>query len=260
MTTLPTEPAPDRPPHDRREAVKYHNRRAIIDAAAALAEERGLGGFTVTDLADRAGVSRRTIFNHFAAADDAVHARFSELLGVFVDNFARVVEATPPPAEPSIGAVLEQLADVIERTELVPAMCHIARLMGASENSPTTAVWSHEVIETLTARLAAEITDRVPEAPTFTVDLLATLLLHALAVAFQRWAEETGAVDTPASRSTWLRVLREAVERLRHGFADPAPGGGAPGAGTPSPEAPGAGTPGPEAPGAGTPGPETPRP
>ena len=32
------------------------------------------------------------------------------------------------------------------------------------------------------ARLAAEITDRVPGAPSFTVDLLASRLLHALAV------------------------------------------------------------------------------
>lgn len=220
VTNLPAEPARHHPPEDRREAVKYHNRRAIIDAAAALAAERGLGRFTVNDLADRAGVSRRTIFNHFASADDAVYARFSELLGVFVDNFARVVEATPPPANPSPGAVLEQLADVIERTELVPAMCHIAHLMGASEDSPITAMWAHEVFQTLTARLAAEITDRVPGAPSFTVDLLASLLLHALAVSFERWAEETGAVDTPDSRETWRRLLRTAVDRLRHGFAD----------------------------------------
>ena len=220
MTNLPAEPAQDRPPEDRREAVKYHNRRSIIDAAAALAADRGVGRFTVNDLAERAGVSRRTIFNHFASADDAVYARFTELLGVFVDNFARVVEATPPPARPSPGAVLEQLADVIERTELVPAMCHIARLMGASEDSHTTAVWAHEVFQTLTARRAAEISDRVPGASAFTVDLLASLLLHALAVAFEKWAEETGAVDTPDSRMTWHRLLRTAVDRLRHGFAD----------------------------------------
>ena len=68
VTNLPAEPARHRPPEDRREAVKYHNRRAIIDAAAALAAERGLGRFTVNDLADRAGVSRRTIFNYFASA------------------------------------------------------------------------------------------------------------------------------------------------------------------------------------------------
>jgi hypothetical protein len=99
-------------------------------------------------------------------------------------------------------------------------MCHIAHLMGASEDSPITAMWAHEVFQTLTARLASEITDRVPGAPSFTVDLLASLLLHALAVSFERWAEETGAVDTPDSRETWRRLLRTAVDRLRHGFAD----------------------------------------
>ena len=106
---------------DRRRQVKSANRRAILDAAASLAEERGLGHFTVTDLAERAGVSRRTIFNHFASVDDAVYARFSELLGVIVDDFVELADATPPPASPSTAAVFEQLADVIERTELLAA-------------------------------------------------------------------------------------------------------------------------------------------
>ena len=35
-----------------------------------------------------------------------------------------------------------------------------------------------------------------------------------------RFAEETGAVDTSDSRETWRRLLRTAVDRLRHGFAD----------------------------------------
>lgn len=204
---------------DRRRQVKSANRRAILDAAAGLAEERGLGHFTVKDLAERAGVSRRTIFNHFASADDAVHARLIELLGVIVDDFVEIADATPPPATPSTGAVFEQLADVIERTALVRSLSHIARLVGTSEDHPATVLWSHEVLQTVTARLTAEVTRRNPQSDPFTVALLASSLINAMAVAFEQWERETGAADTPGSRLAWQRLLRTAVEHLRHGFA-----------------------------------------
>lgn len=205
---------------DRRRQVKSANRRAILDAAAALAEERGLGHFTVKDLADRAGVSRRTIFNHFASVDDAVYARLSELLGVLVDDFVEIADATPPPAAPSTGAVFEQLADVIDRTALVRSLSHIARLVGTSEDHPATVLWSHEVLQSVTARLTAEVTRRNPQSDPFTVALLASSLINALVVTFEQWERETGAADTPGSRLVWQRLLRTAVEHLRHGFAD----------------------------------------
>lgn len=203
---------------DRRRQVKSANRRAILDAAASLAEERGLGHFTVNDLAERAGVSRRTIFNHFASVDDAVHARCGELLGVIVDDFAELADATAPPASPSTAAVFEQLADVIERTELVRPLSHIFRLVGANGNHPSTVQWGHEVTRTVTARLTTEVTRRNPQADPFTVALLAGSLLSVLAATFEQWAQRTGAVDTPASRETWRELSRTAVDHLRRGF------------------------------------------
>ena len=206
------------PPADRREALKFHNRRAILDAAAALAEERGLRGFTVNDLAERAGVSRRTIFNHFTSVEDAVHARVSELLGVIVDDFVAVAEATPATA-PSIGAVFEQLVTALELTDLVPPLSHTARLVGDNEDHPATVLWSHDLLQTLTSRLTVVITDHHPEADPFTVSLLASSLLNGLSVAFEQWHAETGAVDTPDSRAAWQRLMRTTTGYLRRGFA-----------------------------------------
>lgn len=54
----------------------------ITSCAQDLAEERGLDGFTMEDLAERAGVSRRTLFNYVSGKHDAV-------LG------------SPPPPDPS---------------------------------------------------------------------------------------------------------------------------------------------------------------
>lgn len=44
----------------------------ISRCAQRLTEERGLDGFTMEDLAEDAGVSRRTLFNYFAGKVDAV--------------------------------------------------------------------------------------------------------------------------------------------------------------------------------------------
>ncbi len=46
--------------------------RAISRCAQRLAEERGLDGFTMEDLAAEVGVSRRTLFNHVPGKIDAV--------------------------------------------------------------------------------------------------------------------------------------------------------------------------------------------
>ncbi|SFA92862.1 transcriptional regulator, TetR family [Cohnella sp. OV330] len=52
----------------KREATAH----ALADAAYELALERGLDGFVVDDIAQRAGYSRRTFANHFSCKEEAV--------------------------------------------------------------------------------------------------------------------------------------------------------------------------------------------
>ena len=59
---------PDSANPSKREATAA----AIATAAQVLADERGLDGFTMEDLASAAGVSRRTLFNYFPGKIDAV--------------------------------------------------------------------------------------------------------------------------------------------------------------------------------------------
>ncbi len=59
----------------RRLATSYR----ISVCAQVLADERGLDGFTMEELAESAGVSRRTLFNYFPGKLDAVLGDFREL-------------------------------------------------------------------------------------------------------------------------------------------------------------------------------------
>lgn len=56
-------------------ATELNRRRTtvrIVRCAQNLAEERGLDGFTMDDVAERVGVSRRTLFNYVSGKYDAV--------------------------------------------------------------------------------------------------------------------------------------------------------------------------------------------
>lgn len=66
--TTHAEPAP----HDLRERRKQQTRSTLVRLARTFTNERGLGGFTLEELCEAAGISRRTFFNHFASKDDAV--------------------------------------------------------------------------------------------------------------------------------------------------------------------------------------------
>ncbi|MBT2502496.1 TetR/AcrR family transcriptional regulator [Curtobacterium sp. ISL-83] len=85
---------------DRTRALR---RRMIVEARRATVEH-GLHGFTIEQLCETVGVSRRTFFNHFASKDDAVlgielHAT-DDVLVDFADG-----GAVPPDLDP-LGAIV----------------------------------------------------------------------------------------------------------------------------------------------------------
>ena len=55
-----------------RERRKADTARGLAEAARGLTIEHGLNGFTIEELCERVGVSRRTFFNYFASKENAV--------------------------------------------------------------------------------------------------------------------------------------------------------------------------------------------
>lgn len=81
------------PPSGLRERKKNQTRAAIEVATIDLALERGLANVTVDAIAERADITPRTFFNHFADKDDAV-------LGLARD---RDISALPIPTDVAIA-------------------------------------------------------------------------------------------------------------------------------------------------------------
>ncbi|MFB4318242.1 TetR/AcrR family transcriptional regulator [Actinomadura sp. 21ATH] len=79
-------------PGGLRERKKEATRTALHEAAVRLTVERGLDDVTVEEIADAAGVSRRTFSNYFAGKEDALLYGDEQRLEKLLETF----EAGPP--------------------------------------------------------------------------------------------------------------------------------------------------------------------
>lgn len=78
-----------------RELKRRATAHALAQAAFDLAVERGLGGFTIDDVAARAGYSRRTFANHFSCKEEAVTGLAIERLREGLESLPAMPESTP---------------------------------------------------------------------------------------------------------------------------------------------------------------------
>jgi AcrR family transcriptional regulator len=74
-------------------------RNALIDAAAKILREHGVGGLSVAQVLDRAGLSTRAFYRHFDSKDELVSAVFLEMAQVETSRLKRKMAAAADPAE-----------------------------------------------------------------------------------------------------------------------------------------------------------------
>lgn len=212
----------EQPSRDRREALKSRHRRAIVDAAAALMNERGDTGFTVDQLAERADVSRRTVFNHFRSLDDIVLEVFGQMLEAIVDSIeANLTAATGDRA----GNMFDEFAAAIRQTDLVTPITRLKRFLRlkGDEPAPSQAALFERAINDVSARLAAIMTRRHPQADPLVVDLMCGAVISGGTVMVQRWEQATGGVDSDDSRRVWAELLDRMLAVTRDGYGNVGP-------------------------------------
>ena len=83
--------------------------RAALDATSALLAERGTRGWTVEDVAERAGVGRATVYRRFARRDDLVAAAVARDAQRFFATVSDSVRDIEPIDEKVIHGFLEGL-------------------------------------------------------------------------------------------------------------------------------------------------------
>lgn len=90
------------PPPGRREQRKAETRQAISDVATELIIQRGFEAVSMSEIAEAAGVSRKTVFNYFASKEDLVFDRDEEARLLLREGMLARRDMTPLTAYQSL--------------------------------------------------------------------------------------------------------------------------------------------------------------
>jgi len=209
----------------RRELNKAATRQAITDAAMDLLRTRGPGNFTVEDIADAAGISRRTFFNYFGSTEAALASVTFGFLDTALQQF-RLRPAGEPILE-SARAALVELADPM-------TVAPVAELYSLGQTNPQLSrseleAWDHcteQIIEAARERFALTAADDVDE---LYLRALAGSVISCGKAAMDVWFARCGGDLTPESLSVLRQLLIDSMGLLGSGFASHSPA-------TPSPD------------------------
>lgn len=212
----PASPA-SAPTPSRRELNKAATRQAITDAALSLLRSKGPRGFTAEDIAEAAGISRRTFFNYFSSTDAAL----ASVTHGFLDIVIRQLELRPAE-EPLLEAAQAALMALADPKTVEP----LAELFALTQHSQLMAHTDLEAWDHCRTQVFAVARDRVARAP----DGADELYVHALAgsviscgkAAMEVWFSRRGTDLSPESLAELRQLLIDAMALLGSGFTPPA--------------------------------------
>jgi AcrR family transcriptional regulator len=177
-------------------------RGRLMQAAMELYTERGYEQTTVAEIAQRAGLTERTFFRHFADKREVLFSGAALLQEAIVNAVAEAPESAPPIE--AVAAGIEAAGDYINDRE------HSRRRHAIIAANPT--LQERELIKNaaLAAAIASALRKRGVTEPA--ANLTAEAGVAVFRVAFERWLKETGEKDLRA-------VIRESMEELRGAVA-----------------------------------------
>lgn len=204
---------------DRRAALKARHRAAIVGAARELIAEHGVSALSADQLAARADVARRTLFNHFSSLDEIVVACLEAELHTAL---ASVEDAAGAPDGPSATSTpLDDLEALLHAPDLAGAVVRIARLVDGPGDTTRAERVQQEAVRHATAPLLARLRARHPDLTALDAALVTTTVMNGMAVVAGAWLEETGGRLDAASRLRWDHLLDHLFTTLRRGFPAP---------------------------------------
>ena len=175
-------------------------RGRLEQAALELYGEHGFESTTVAEIAERAGLTERTFFRHFADKREVLFSGASTLQAVLVRN-VEDAPASLSPLESIASALVEVAASVFEeRREFVRGRQAI--IAGNAE------LQERELIKL--ASLASAIADAVRQRGVKdpAARLAAEAGIAVFKIAFESWTEDTG-------NRTLSEIIRESVDELK---------------------------------------------
>lgn len=183
-------------------------RERMAAAALELYAERGFEQTTAADIAERAGVTERTFFRHFADKREVLFDGTSAFERTVLDGIA----AAPPDASPLEAAVagMRAVVPLLEQERGREFAARRAAIIAAN-----TSLYERELLKMATLGLAGAQALRDRGAPEAAARLAAETAVTVFRVAFARWLGD--------GRGTGLdKCIRNAFADLRKLVAAPA--------------------------------------
>jgi AcrR family transcriptional regulator len=174
-------------------------RGRLEQAALALYGERGFERTTVAEIAQRAGLTERTFFRHFADKREVLFGGTAELQELLADAVAGAPESAAPidAVSAALDAIVVVFAERHERARQRQAV--IAAHAELRER---------ELIKLAALAEAVAGALRRRGVPDLTASLAAEAGLAAFRVAFERWVAEPGQPDL-------ARLIKESLDELK---------------------------------------------
>ena len=215
------------PSRDRRSSLRDQRHVAIVEAARTLATEHGPAGFTIDRVASLAGVSRRTVFNHFATIDVLLVAVCEQVLTEVTSQLlVRVEELTEhlPEGPEGSRAALDAVGEAARGVDLPTAIVTIHHVLGGpgATYGERAAAISRAAFEQVGDRLRGRLLDRAPDLDPLDLELALALLTNGLALIAAHWLGQQPdlTTDLPAgARADWDDLLDRLLHRLRVGHS-----------------------------------------
>lgn len=191
---------PELPPHNLstlRDRQRNDVRAEVIKAGIELFLANGFNETSVDEIAEKARVSRRTVFRHFVSKDDIIIA----WSGAAAEDLVAAVHRRDP-AEPALACLCSVLLEyVANNADQLPSALAIARLIA---DTPSLRARSAEKYVLWEERLCAALINRADSRPNATrlAPVAAAIAVGVFRVAASAWVDSNG-------RYSLLEILRD---------------------------------------------------
>lgn len=201
---------------DRRSAQKQRHRAAILAAAGALIAERNGPHFSVDELAQRADVARRTVFNHFSSSSGVVLALAEAAIAERVQGVTAQSRSHAAGGD-ALVAMFDDLAAILRASDLASAITSIEPMLRGLDDLRT-----RSFIEDSFRRIAEGLRDELlrthPLADPLETDLLIGSLISGVNVIARRWVAHDPAAPEQVRREKWDALLTTCIDQARWGY------------------------------------------
>lgn len=189
---------------------KNATRHGIAAATLQLLRSRGVGNFTIDDVASLAGVSRRTFFNYFQSAEAALTVASDEFLEAVLGCFE---------ARPRDENIVESMLHALTEPQDPEQLAVMAELHAISLSSPEMMRHELQAWDRAEQRIVESVRQRLGEpADPLYVSCLVGSVLACGRSAFNEWQRRNAGAITPESVADLEALFVEAVGFLRHAF------------------------------------------